>query len=153
MCIINLLLLVITLFIRFSLNTSILHLLLWPAIFGNMPNFVIFIALSCISFILWLFIILCYISIYIAVEASGLPIFIKIVFGFSNIHRYTFFSVYCSSSYFIILLAFCRFVSLFYWDDCHLLFPKCSWCCHWWISQYYFYNVHLDVLFQQKYYM
>ena len=108
------LLLVIILFIRFFLNTLILHLLSYLIVFGNISYLVTFITLSCISFLFWFFTVFYYISIYIAIKTLWLSVFVKVVFGLSNIYEYISFSIYYLYSCSVILSAFCRFIFLFY---------------------------------------
>ena len=54
-------------------------------------------------------------SVCVVIEALRLPILIKIVFSFPNIHEYTSSSICCSSSSFIILSLFHGLISLSDW--------------------------------------
>ena len=63
-------------------------------------------------------------SVYVVIKTSRLPIFVIVVFGFLNFHKY--FSAFINYSYFssIIISTLCGIIFLSNWDNCHLSFVQ-----------------------------
>jgi len=126
-------LLVVIFFIWFLLNTSILYLLFRFTIFYNVFHFVALITFPCILLYLWLLVSFHYVSIYIAIKISWSFIFIEIILSLPNIYKYISFFIYCFYTYFVVVLTFCRLISLTNWYDHHFVLSEYLWYYHQWI--------------------